>query len=330
MTSHHSLRRTDAPTVDVGIPTHGEARYLRASVESVLAQSLESWRLMVSVNGETADGVARLLEPYLSDPRISIRPVGSLTSRQANETRAIAGSTAPYVAVLHDDDLWDRDFVARRVDFLDAHPTCGFVFSPCRFIGTEGEHLLDFTFDLPGGVHRQQEFFRLLYRRNFISMPTVLTRRSAYERVGGRFNESVLFSDYDLWLRIAAEYDVGLLDGIDASYRIHAAQETHTRVSRNVGRHRLEVLDAVDPLLPPGFPALERRRARSAALLRASKDAFAGRAWREGFTDLRRGVREHPLAVVDPKMLAFMLETRFFRTAQRAAWNTSTVTAARS
>ena len=126
------------------------------------------------------------------------------------------------------------------------------------------------------GVQPRGTFLGLLYRHNIIAMPTVLARRSAYDLVGPAFSKSLIFDDYEMWMRVAGRYDVGFLDATDASYRIHSAQTTHAEQAR-LGEHRLELLDEIDRWLPQDFPTVERRRARSGAYFRASYDAFGRR-----------------------------------------------------
>ena len=291
------------PVVDVGIPTRGRPRYLQETIESVLAQTFHRWRLTISENGPGSDELRAIVEPYLSDPRVQHVPTGSEISASENATRAIQAGTAPFVALLHDDDRWDTGFLARRVAFLDSNQSCGLVFSHCNVIGESGARDFRLSVPLHEGVQPRGTFLGLLYRRNIIAMPTVLTRRSAYDLVGPAFSKSLIFDDYEMWMRVAVRYDVGFLDVTDASYRIHSAQTTHSEQAR-LGEHRLELLDEIDRWLPHDFPKVERRRARAAAYFRASYDAFGRRERRNAAAHLLHAFREYPAALLDPRMLA--------------------------
>ena len=92
---------------------------------------------------------------------------------------------------------------------------------------------------------------RLLFR-------LALVRRSAYEAVGAEYLE-ILFNDHEMWLRLAANADVGILDGWDADYRVHVGQ-TSFMGRLELAEKQFEVLDAVK-----GLPISEkfRRRARA-------------------------------------------------------------------
>ena len=316
----NSVRQAAAETlVAVGIPTYGQPRFLAESIECVLAQTVPSWQLTISENGPGSELVAAIVEPYLSDPRVRYVTTGSNLGGARNSTSLIEQSDAPYVALLHDDDRWEPDFLRRRLAFLEAHPTCGLVFSSCDFIDENGSVVYRFAPKLPEGIQRRNEFLRALYRRNLICIPTVLVPRWCYEAVGPAFMESVLFYDYEMWLRIAFRFDVGFLDVCDAAYRIHRAQTTHD-VGAYMGMHRIALLDAVEGILPPSFPTIERRRARSGALLRVAVEAAERGDRRESVTYLRRAVREYPLGPLDPKLALLVLGSMRRRALQRNLW----------
>jgi glycosyltransferase involved in cell wall biosynthesis len=306
------------PVVDIGIPTN-RPRYLGEAIASVLAQTFESWRLTVSDNGSRSDEIRAVVEPYLSDPRVRHVATGGELSAPQNATRALQTGDARFVALLHDDDRWDSDFLARRVAFLESNPSCGFVFSHCKFIDEAGRVVFRLTIPLRAGIQPRRAFLRALYRRNLIAMPSLLIRRAAYQAVGQSFSESVLFNDYEMWFRIASRFDVGFLSVWDNNYRIHNAQATHPEQAR-LGKHRLELLGELDQWLPDDFPPLERRRARSGAYLRAAYDAFARREPRRAAGQLARALREHPAALVDPTMLHVAIGSWRFQTKQRRLW----------
>jgi glycosyltransferase involved in cell wall biosynthesis len=310
------------PVVDVGIPTHQGTRYLGQAIESILAQTFRSWRLTICENGPLGDRVGEILEPYLADPRIAHLRGEHAVDPSVNATRAITSGHAAYVALLHDDDLWDPEFLERRVAFLDSHPQCGLVFSHCKFIGPDGATAFTLNVNLAEGVHDRQTFLRTLYEHNIISIPTVLVRRSAYERVTPSFNKSLLFDDYEMWLRIAAVLDVGFLDVADASYRVHASQTTH-KWALHIGEHRLALLDAVEEILPSDFPSRDRRRVRAGGYLRAAYDANIRGERKRALRYVLSALRAHPAAPIDPRMISLVNDARRFHSRQVSIWEMS-------
>lgn len=298
--------RPDGILVDVGIPTHRRPAYLVQAVESVFQQTMPSWTLTVSENGAGSEYVAGILEPFLRDPRVHYVATGSDLGGARNSSRLIQHGSAPYVALLHDDDLWDPEFLARRVGFLDANPTCGLVFSSCDFVDARGDLVHHFTVDLPGGVQDRAAFLRMLYGWNMVGISTPLVRRACYEAVGPTFNDFVLFYDHEMWLRIAASFDVGFLPVADAKWRVHRSQTTQD-AQWHWGEHRLRLLDEAEKILPADFPQLEKRRARWVALVRGSLDARRRGERRVAAAYLWRAMRLHPTSAVDPAILSRVL-----------------------
>jgi glycosyltransferase involved in cell wall biosynthesis len=221
--------------VDIGIPTLGRSALLVEAIESVLAQTVRSWRLVISENGPADPTLASTLRPYLRDARITHRATGRLLSSAANHSLLIRAGSAPYVALLHDDDVWDPTFLDRRLQFLDEHPTCGLVFSGTRQADASGRDLGRVREVLREGLYRPEDFVPILIdpRRAaaLLPAPTVsVVRREAYEAAGPAFEESFpLTFDSEMLLRLAVRYPVGYVQGWDATYRLHAQQTSFNK-----------------------------------------------------------------------------------------------------
>jgi glycosyltransferase involved in cell wall biosynthesis len=120
--------------VDVCIPAHGRPRYLVAAIESVVAQTLTSWNVVISEDGEGGGEIEKIVSPYLSDPRVTYVSTGEHVGAARNMTGLIRHGSAPYVALLHDDDFWYPEYLERHVGFLEEHPQAGWVFSLVRVV----------------------------------------------------------------------------------------------------------------------------------------------------------------------------------------------------
>ena len=308
----------DEPDVDVVIPTFGDPRYLKEAIESVLAQTYGSWRLTISENGAGGGELEAAVKPYLSDDRIRFVTSGRDLGAARNAAGLVSRATARYVGLLNDDDLWYPEFLERRVAFLEAHPECGLVFSGCRVIDSLGDEVFRTRRSFPAGLQPRSEFLRTLYRSNVIYIPTVLVPRRVYDELG-TFNRSVLFYDYEMWVRIASRFDVGYIPGWDAAYRVHATQTTH-REDRRLGELRLRLLDEMEKHLPPGISGLDRRRVRASALLHVSADAMRRGEPSRSTSALVSALRTYPAALVDPKVLAITLHALWRRKRVRQAW----------
>jgi hypothetical protein len=318
----HTEPTADELLVDVGIPTrprHGGElpRYLAAAVESVLAQTFPRWRLTISENALEGDAaVASLLRPYLEDARVRHVLTERDLSGAGNSTFLLQAGSAPYVAILHDDDVWDPEWLERRVAFLEAHPECGYVFAGNRLIDEQGDEFGRSQPEYPEGVHDPREVVPLLLERKGMPMPpTALVRRSAYEAVGPVFDERFPAWDYDMVIRLAARFPVGYLDVWDSGFRIHTTQQTY---GERWGERKILLEDVLDEILATSAPELRlpepaRRRRRADAHMSAALDAIETGRRREALRLVAGGLRIRPATVANPRLAAVLLSLPFGR-----------------
>ena len=289
------------PEVDIGIPTVGTRPYLTEALESVFAQTVTSWRLVLSEDGPGLGRVSRALEPYADDPRIQHVLTGDRVGIGPNHTNLFRDGRAPYLAVLHDDDRWHPQFLERRLRFMDAHPNCGFVYSGHVVMNEEGRPLGRTEPRMRPGVYSSAAFFRRIVRTSLVGFPSVMIRRKAYEAVGGEWRD-VKYLDWDMWIRLSAHFDVGVLDGWDAEYRIHGDQMSARRTELTDEQFALLAALADVPMT-----RTTRRLMYSEAHARSALDALERGDRRLCLGHLGHAVRIDPLSVARPIQAKRML-----------------------
>lgn len=290
--------------VDVGIPAYKRPHLLVEAIESVLGQTLGDFRLTVSDNGPGGGEVEDAVGRYLYDPRVRYVATGGVP-QHANMTSLIQTGEAPYVALLHDDDVWQPEFLQRHVDFLEAHPECGAVFSNSYEIEEHGRRTRDRVLPLKEGVYSSEQFLSVLYEGNPVAPPTLLVRRSAYAAVGPYFTPDLRrYFDYEMLFRLAARFPVGYLDVRDAGYRLHGGSVTSS--SRLFGEEHLQSLDRAEEIVRTELPHFRfdpeaRARIRSFYALRASMDVLEEGRPRHAVSHLVTAARLRPQAIVNPR-----------------------------
>ena len=258
--------------------------------------------MTVGENGAGTAAVEEALAPWRSDQRLR-HLVHGVDLGPAKNYTAVAEGEAPYLAILHDDDRWDSEFLERRVAFLEEHPSCSFVFSRCFLIDSRGSYVDVWEDVLAPGVHSPASFLPALYEHNIVPVPTVVVRRSAYESIGAAFHD-LLFNDHEFWLRLGSRWDVGYLPTIDAAYRVHNNQTTFAN-RRRLGENRISFYAAVDETTPAVVVDRSvRRRASASAHLQVAGDAME----RGERGDVLREVAR--AAVVSPRTMLHRREGR--------------------
>jgi len=257
-------------TVDVGMPAHGSPRFLAEAIESVLAQTHRELRLFVLDDSE-GEEIEKVVNRYRTDDRLEYRRIEPVSATRAM-TELIAAGDSLYFAFLHDDDRWGPAFLARRVEFLERHPDCAFVFSGHVDIDEDGRVIARAQAAFTEGVVPREVLVPELLQRSAVDvMHSVLIRRSALEEAGPRLDDSIprLF-DWELWLRLALTGPAGYLATDDAEYRAHTDQ-----MSSGPGRGRglAELIEHADRLVEERAPELAldpELRTRRDALMQLS------------------------------------------------------------
>jgi len=220
------------PLVTIVTPSLNQARFIRETIDSVLAQSYPSIEYLVMDGGST-DGTVAILREY--GGRLSWR-----SDRDRGQAHAVnAGwrrGRGSIVAYLNSDDAYLPGAVERAVDALARDPDAGAVYGEAYHVDERGE-VLDRYPSEPFSMARLEETC-------FICQPTVFLRRELVERVG-YLDEDLCYSlDYDLWIRAARVARFAFVPHYLAHSRLHADAKTlkdrvpaHAEIMRTVRRH---------------------------------------------------------------------------------------------
>ena len=225
-----AMHRTRArPIVAVIMPAYNHAAFIGDAIDSVLAQTLDAWELIVvddSSTDETLEIVRRRRDPRI---RVLERDHGGLHSLGEIYRAALDASTAPLLAVLEGDDTWPPDKLASQVtDFDDPEVVLsygeGWLIDDfgCRYGRVEPPFPESIRTNRPTGAIVPD-----LLLNNAILSPTVVLRRSALEAIGGFWQpDGVPYVDHPTWLLLAGQGAFAYHSSIVGSWRRHPAQWT--------------------------------------------------------------------------------------------------------
>lgn len=206
------------------MPVLNAERFLAEALTSILDQTFADFEFLVVDDGST-DSTPGILEQFaVRDGRLRV-----VRQERAGLTPALNRgwrlARAPYIARMDGDDVSLPDRFARQVAFLDDHPRVGVVGGAFVVLTEQGERLGTITY-----ATADRELRRDLRRYNCIPHPTAMIRREALERVGGYRLERA--EDYDLWLRIADDWQLANLPDPVLLYRHHANQYSVAHLGR--------------------------------------------------------------------------------------------------
>jgi hypothetical protein len=212
------------PELTVVMSVFNGERFLAAALDSLMAQSMRDFKVII-VNDGSTDRSAEILEEYAGRTR------HMQVVHQRNAGVAVAVNRAcdlvktPYIARMDADDISLPDRLARQLGFLRRRPPVALLGGGAEFINESGEVM--FRVDVPTG---NDEINIMLPERNVFVHSTVVMRRDALLAVGGYRRAFSLAEDYDLWLRIAERYELANLAEVLVRYRVHRRQVSTTNL----------------------------------------------------------------------------------------------------
>lgn len=271
------------------------AEYLRASIESVYAQTFKDWEIVFWDNASTdrssdiALGFDRRLRFFRSPETV---PLGRARNMAMKEARG------ELIAFLDCDDLWLPEKLEKQVPLFDKNPGTGFVFSDTFFFNHRGEERRLYSGSRPP---RGKVFVKLL-TDYFLSMETVVIRRRALDGLSEWFDERFeVNEEADLFIRIAYGWEADCVDEPLAKWRVHAGSLTWKKKERFAVESQM-MLDKYVGL----FPGLEKDSAGEVESMRRRimKQRFMN-AWERGDPGGRAMLK--PLFGKDPKALALYM-----------------------
>ena len=196
------------------LATYDGERFVRRTIESVLAQDHADLELVVCDDG-SRDGTREVLRSY-GDRLVLVEQANAGVSAARNA--AAARATGAHLAFVDQDDTWEPDRVSRQLALLEREPDLGFVYADAWIVDGEGnvtgrrrDHL----------DYRRGHAFDALLEGNFVPIETLLVPAAVFREVGG-FDPRVRYvEDWELCLRIARRRPIDYCPEPLARYRIH-------------------------------------------------------------------------------------------------------------
>jgi glycosyltransferase involved in cell wall biosynthesis len=208
------------PTWSVMIPVYNCARYLRKTLERVLLQDQGESRMQIEVvDDASTDADVESIVREVGGGRVAyFRQPENLGSLRNFQT-CLELSRGHLIHILHGDDLIRDGFYAKMENLFQQFPSIGAGFCRYAYINEGGETLYyhESEMDRPGIL---DDWLARLCTRQRVQYAAMVVRRESYERLGGFYGVEY-GEDWEMWVRIAAQYDVGYQPEVLAEYRMH-------------------------------------------------------------------------------------------------------------
>lgn len=195
--------------VSIIMPSYNTGRFIKETIESVLAQSYQNFELII-VDDCSTDNTDEVVEKYLTDKRITYIKNDKNSGAAVSRNRALREAKGKWIAFLDSDDLWETQKLEKQIAFMRDN---NYHFSYTNYIEIDDK-------SVPNG--------------RMVTGPKKITKRGMYnycwmgcltvmydaEKVGLIQIEDVKKNnDYAMWLKVCKKADCYLLDETLSRYR---------------------------------------------------------------------------------------------------------------
>lgn len=199
------------PLVSVIIPVYNGARYLRAALESVFAQTYRSFEVIVVDDGSVDD--SGLIAQSFPEVRYIHQTNCGVAAARNHGFEAAQGE---FFAFLDQDDLWTPDKLRLQIEYLLSHPEVGFTLTQQKFFLDQGA-------TLPAWFRK--ELFDSIHTGWVLG--TLVVRRTTFEQVGNFVTSYSAANDSDWFFRAkAAAIPMAVVPELLLLKRIHETNDS--------------------------------------------------------------------------------------------------------
>jgi glycosyltransferase involved in cell wall biosynthesis len=249
------------PQWSVMIPAYNCSQYLTENIRSVLDQDRGEEQMQIEVvdDGSTDTDVKSLVEK-IGNGRVRYyrQPlnVGSLRNFETCLNRA----TGHYIHLLHGDDKVENGFYEEIESLFTRFPEAGAAFTGFTFVDEQNQPLYD-NKELLSKPGLLKNWLYEIARFQLIQPPAMVVKRFVYEKLGS-FYAVHYGEDWEMWVRIAANYQVAHSPKKLALYRVHQNNITSRYfLSGQAMTDAMKVVDMIQEYVPPN----ERRLVKLSA-----------------------------------------------------------------
>ncbi|OGW84705.1 MAG: hypothetical protein A2987_06640 [Omnitrophica bacterium RIFCSPLOWO2_01_FULL_45_10] len=186
--------------ISVVMTTYMHGRFIRAAIESVLAQTFKDYELIIINDGSPDNTDEEILK--VKDPRIAYIKQAPSGLPAISRNRGISRATGRLIAFFDGDDTWHPSKLERSLEVFREEPVVDILCHDLNLIKDSGKILKRTSFGpYEGDVYRQ-----LLVEGNSLGISGTVMKRSIFSEDTCFFSEDKrLFTveDYELWLRLA-------------------------------------------------------------------------------------------------------------------------------
>lgn len=214
--------------ISVIMPAYNAEAFIEDAILSVCKQSYEDWELYIYNDGST-DHTKEIIQRYVLKFPDKIHFIDGIENKGTvyGLNTLLDAAEGQYICWLSADDVYTEDMLKDSLGFLENNQDVDWVFSDYEIVDEKGDFLRSssirrYKTELKRG-EPYQPYKALLTEECCIQGCTVFARRGCFASI--RLCAEYRYAhDYDLWLRLAANFMAGYIDKIHVQGREYKSQ----------------------------------------------------------------------------------------------------------
>ena len=215
--------------VSIIMPSWNTARFIAASIQSVMDQTYRNWELLI-VDDCSTDNTDEIVAPFLKDPRVRYFYNEKNSGAALTRNRALREASGEWIAFLDSDDLWAPEKLEKQLGFMKEN---GHVLSYHEYEKIDEEDKpLDVFVSGPRIVNK-----RKMYRYDYIGQLTMMYSAKHFGLI--QIKDIKKNNDYAIRLQLYKKSGTKayLLTENLAKYRVRKKSISHDKLSKKLRSH---------------------------------------------------------------------------------------------
>lgn len=201
--------------VSVVMSVYNDEQYLKESLDSIFAQTIQNFELII-VDDCSTDRTVEIIENY-HDDRIRLICNSENRGLTRNLNTALEYVQGTYIARMDGDDKSRPERFEKQIAYLEQHPELMLISCRTHMFGEE-----DLISQIQGTPKQLQAMMLI---RPVLAHPGFMMRRKLIVQEGFRYDESYRSAqDYNFAARVARKFGIGVTPDILLDYRVHKKQ----------------------------------------------------------------------------------------------------------
>ncbi|MEB3181796.1 MAG: glycosyltransferase [Nostocaceae cyanobacterium] len=237
--------------ISVILPVYNGAATIRETITSVFSQTFSDLELIV-INDGSQDSTLDIINSF-SDARLKLFSYPN-AGQAASRNRGVSHAVGEYISFIDADDLWKPEKLANQLKALQENPQAAVAYSWTDHIDDKSQFLrVGCRMTVQGNVYPE------LLIGNFIENGSnPLIRKQIFNEVGGFEISLNPAEDWDLWLRLAANYQYVVVKSPDILYRVSTNSMSSSSYIHKMEASSLRVIERAFTQAPNSLQYLNK------------------------------------------------------------------------